>query len=505
MFAFALRRALWALPTLFGVSVVVFLLTTLLPDPTIGEAPASDVHARLVVEERRRAQFLDLPKFFNAHPRDVRTKVDACLEALSSDTPDADLCEQRLARLGGAALPYLVPRLDRLGPRERGRVALAIMPVARRMGLPDADTELAPERAALYWTHFWEDRSIDFTEAAVNRSVKRLAQRGTDLREQDLRLVDTFALEQVIAAMPRAEPEALVRLTRVASHVSGHELVLRDEATRRERRAVVKAWQSWWYVHANDYVALDGPERVAASISETRYAKWVLGAMTGQLGLSTRDGLPVLDKLLDRAVLTFTMAFLALLLSFAVAVPVGVLGAWRRGSAIDHVLAFLMLLLYSVPTFLLAHLLQRWSGESVVAPIVALATVSMSTMSQQQRAAMIDALSQDYIRAARAKGVGGLRIAVVHALRNALLPTVTTSGLQVPALVGAAFVVEEVFDIHGMGWETLRAIEAHDAAFVVAMTLLSALATTVFLVGSEVAYGMLDPRVRESQVRRRRA
>jgi peptide/nickel transport system permease protein len=138
-------------------------------------------------------------------------------------------------------------------------------------------------------------------------------------------------------------------------------------------------------------------------------------------------------------------------------------------------------------------------------PIVALATVSLSVMTQQQRASMVEALGQDYIVVARAKGARTLRIAVVHALRNALVPTITLTGVQFPALVGAAFVVEEVFGIHGMGWETLRAIESRDAAWIVAVTLLCAVVTTACLVLSDVAYGLLDPRVREQQIRRRRA
>ena len=138
-------------------------------------------------------------------------------------------------------------------------------------------------------------------------------------------------------------------------------------------------------------------------------------------------------------------------------------------------------------------------------PVIALATVSLSVMTQQQRASMIEALGQDYIRVARAKGARTLRIAVVHALRNALVPTVTLVGVQFPALVGAAFVIEEVFGIHGMGWETLRAIESRDAAWIVAVTLLCAVVTTACLVLSDVAYGLLDPRVREQQMRRRRA
>ena len=118
---------------------------------------------------------------------------------------------------------------------------------------------------------------------------------------------------------------------------------------------------------------------------------------------------------------------------------------------------------------------------------------------------MIDALGQDYVRTARAKGARTLRVAIVHALRNALVPTVTLAGVQFPALIGGAFVVEEVFDVRGIGWETLRAIESHDAAWFVAVTLLCAIVTTACLVASDIAYGFLDPRVRESQTRRRRA
>ena len=108
-------------------------------------------------------------------------------------------------------------------------------------------------------------------------------------------------------------------------------------------RAVVSDWQSWWYVHETDYIALQGGEKVTASVGQTRYAKWVLGAATGQLGLSTRDGEPIFEKLLARAPVTLGMALLALLLSAAIAVPLGVLAAWRRGHAIDHATAFVLL------------------------------------------------------------------------------------------------------------------------------------------------------------------
>jgi peptide/nickel transport system permease protein len=507
MLAFALRRAIWAIPTLFGVSLVVFLLTTLLPDPEAEKATApSDVAARLHRHELRRARFLDLPRLVNVAPLDVRSAVEACSGHIGANDQDARYCEARLARIGGAALPILLPRFEGLDPVARGRIAVALAPIARRMGIGEEEELTTPERAAPFWTRFWEDRSVDFTEPAVRRSVQRFAAREGELLEQNIRLVDTFALQWLILEMKNARsPESVARLARIASEIAERPRTLDDPS---HMRALVADWLSWWYVHETDYVLLRGGEKVTASIAQTRYAKWVLGSVTGQLGLSTRDGLPIFDKLLSRAPVTLGMAILALLVSVSAAVPIGVLAAWRRGHAIDHGVAAIVLLAYSVPTFLVAELFAtfgRASGLGIILPVLALATVSFSVMQQHQRASMIETLAQDYVRTARAKGARTLRVAIVHALRNALVPTVTLAGVQFPALVGGAFVVEEVFDVRGMGWETLRAIEAHDVAWIVAVTLLCATVTTASLVASDIAYGLLDPRVRERQTVRRTA
>lgn len=507
MLAFAFRRAIWAIPTLFGVSLVVFLLTSLLPDPA-SELAKDDVAAKMRAEDLRRARFLDLPRFLNTAPVDVRTRIDECITHMVTEDEGAAVCERRLAQIGGAGLPFLLPHLDDIPPVQRGKIALALAPIARRMGVGEERDLTDPDRAALFWERFWEDRSVDFTDPAVRREVDRLVKRGTDLREEELRNVDTFALRQLIDAMKATKDRAvLIRLTRLASHVADRDAIVAEEMTPSHVRAVISDWQSWWYVHETDYIALQGGEKITASIAQTRYAKWVLGAATGQLGLSTRDGEPLFDKLVARAPVTLGMALLALLLSTMVAVPVGVIAAWRRGHAIDHVTALVLLAFYAMPTFIVAEVLATFGqakDAGIVLPVIALATVSVAVMTQQQRASMIEALGEDYVRAARAKGARTLRVAVVHALRNALVPTITLAGVQFPALVGATFVVEEVFNIHGMGWETLRAIEARDAAWIVAVTLLCAVVTTACLVASDVAYGLLDPRVREQQTMRRR-
>jgi peptide/nickel transport system permease protein len=144
------------------------------------------------------------------------------------------------------------------------------------------------------------------------------------------------------------------------------------------------------------------------------------------------------------------------------------------------------------------------SGARVALAVTALAIGSFATLSRWQRGAMLEVVGREYVRTARAKGMPAWRIAVVHALRNALMPTVTLAGLHLPVLLGGAFVVEEVFALPGIGFETLRAIEAHDAAWLMAVVLVSAVAVTFGLVASDVAYGVLDPRVREVLRRRER-
>ncbi|MCL2776496.1 MAG: ABC transporter permease [Polyangiaceae bacterium] len=491
----------WAIPTLVGLSVVVFFLTTLWPDPQDGGGHA-DLAARLRTGELRRARFADLPRFFNSAPKDVRAHVNACIMHIVASDDDATLCEARLATLGGAALPHLLPRMGDLAPDARGRIAVALAPVARRMGIGTEEVLTDPNRATRFWRRFWADRSVDFTRPAVRRSLRRLETRASESLEEGLRLVDTFALADLVEALGRTtNTKALSRLTRVLSHATSRSAMVAEDADRNEAQAVVSGWLSWWYVHEADYVTFEGGDKIAASLTETRYAKWMLGAVTGQLGLSTRDGVPIAQKLAARAPITLGMAVVALLVAFAVAIPVGVLTAWWRGRSIDVVASVLLLAVYSMPTFLVAQLLVVFkSASGFVLPVLALATVSVAVMTQQQRASMIEAMGEDYVRAARAKGARPIRVAIVHALRNALMPTVTLAGLQLPVLIGAAFVVEEVFDIHGMGWETLRAIEVQDIGWIVAVTLLCAVVTTACFTVSEVAYGLLDPRVRQKQL-----
>jgi len=516
MLRVALRRILWAIPTLFGISLVVFFVTTLIPDPA---SAAHEAERRDPLSDPRRAQFKDLPRFLNPHPADVRSRAEADVVLIAAGGAPAESAARELVQLGGAALPYILPQLDNLGPGARARVAVALAPVAQRMGFTETGLD-EPGEASRFWERFWEDRAVDFTPPAVHRAVHRLTQQETALRERDLLELDTYALSDLILAMGDVtDRHALARLTEMASHVTGRPSLAMEDATLDDARRVRADWQEWWYVHREDYVAFDGTERVIARLADTRYGKWVLRGASGRLGVSSRDGEPILDKLEARAPLTLALTGLSLLLSYALAVPLGVFTAFRRGESVDLVLAVILFALYALPTFWAAEILARifapslvlttatagapaFSQTSFILGVVALSVGSVAVLSRYERASMLDVLRQDYIRTARAKGVPLGRLLVVHALRNALMPVVTLAGLQLPALFGGAFVVEEVFGLPGMGYETLRAVEAHDATWLTTTLLVLSVIAMLGLIATDVAAGALDPRVRDTMLAR---
>jgi ABC-type dipeptide/oligopeptide/nickel transport system permease component len=386
------------------------------------------------------------------------------------------------------------------------------------MGAAAPEALSDPSAAVLFWTRFWEDRALDFTEPSLHRAVHRLILRASDMREKDLVEIDTYALSAVVPAMLETDDrEALRALAALASHATGRDGTVPFDADDAALHRVVSSWQAWWQVHRSDYVAYDGPGRITATVLDTRYGKWIFGAATGRLGTSPIDGLPVAEKLRAKTPVTLLLTLLALLLSYAIAIPLGAVSAWWRGKPVDITLAIVLFAMYSLPTFWAAQLLEHtfarapsgapeplalshpaevWSR--LAAPVLALMVGSLATLSRYQRAATLETSRQDYVRTAQAKGASPLRQLVVHALRNAMLPTVTLAGLQFPALLGGAFVVEEVFAVPGIGYETIRAVEAHDTAWLVSIALVTAVVTTLALIASDVAHGLLDPRVRHS-------
>lgn len=248
-----------------------------------------------------------------------------------------------------------------------------------------------------------------------------------------------------------------------------------------------------------------------------QYFVWLGQALHGDLGQSIQLSQPVTQAIVQRLPITLELGVVSLIVSVALAIPLGVLAAGRRNTAIDWLINVTSLVGTAIPNFVLGLILILFLAVIVrvfppggyvpftedplenlhrlILPAVTLAAGAVAGNMRQIRASMIEVLGQDYIRTARAKGLSRGRVYFVHALRNALLPFLTIVGLQAGAILGGAVIIETIFLWPGVGQLAVQSILSKDYPVVQGIVLLSALSYMLVNLLVDVSYGVLDPRI----------
>jgi peptide/nickel transport system permease protein len=240
-----------------------------------------------------------------------------------------------------------------------------------------------------------------------------------------------------------------------------------------------------------------------------RYARYMGGAVTGDLGMSYSTNRPVAELIGARLPNTLILAFGSLLLVLIVAIPLGIALAVRQNSLFDNVMRVVTLLTAAMPSFWLGLMLiiffsvrLGWlpssgleSVKAAIMPLICLSVASWTVMSRLTRASMLDVISQDYIRTARAKGLKHGVIMRKHALRNALIPVVTSVGLLIGQVVGGAVVIEILFGINGIGKMMVDAVRQQDVPTIMGGVLISAVVIAIANLLTDLSYAVIDPRL----------
>ena len=250
----------------------------------------------------------------------------------------------------------------------------------------------------------------------------------------------------------------------------------------------------------------------------TQFFIWFRGVLTGDLGHSFYFRLPVTELIAQRLEPTFMLALCTIILTVTVAVPLGVLAAWRHGGWLDRGLMGFSVLGFSIPVFVLGYILiyvvslklnllpvqgyRRISGgfgpfiEHLILPSITLSVVYIALIARVTRAAVSEALTEDYIRTARSKGLSESRVLIRHALANAAVPIVTVIGIGIAILVGGVVVTETVYAIPGLGQLTVDAVLARDFPVVQGVILFFSVAYVLINLLVDLSYIVLDPRIR---------
>jgi ABC-type dipeptide/oligopeptide/nickel transport system permease component len=241
-----------------------------------------------------------------------------------------------------------------------------------------------------------------------------------------------------------------------------------------------------------------------------QYFSFLNGAAHGNLGTSLRTSEPVTTAIVDRLPATFELAAAAMLVAIVIAIPLGVIAAVGAGTSVDHIATTLALVGISMPNFWLGPLLAivfavelgwlpvsgRGTLAQLVLPAVTLGAPLAAVLARMTRASVIDELRELYVIAARARGVSRVRAVLKHALRNSLIPIVTVLGLQLGAVLTGAVITETIFAWPGVGRLLIQSIGFRDYPLVQGCILLIALTYVSMNLLTDLAYGLLDPRIR---------
>ena len=277
-------------------------------------------------------------------------------------------------------------------------------------------------------------------------------------------------------------------------------------------------------VMAGDQATLQDIESIRKRLGLDRplyeqFGLWVWSLVRGDLGTSLYSNLPVAQLIGQRLEPTLLLTIMTMVIAIVIAIPIGMLAAWKAGTLIDRCVMALSVFGFSVPIFVVGYALiyvfsitlgwfpvqgyksleqaGLWPAlHSLVMPSLALGQVYIALVARITRASVLEVLSEDFIRTARAKGVGTGRLLMVHALRNAAVPIVTVIGIGFALVISGVVVTETVFNIPGLGRMVVDAILNRDYPVIQAMIMLFSGAYVVINVLIDVAYCLLDPRIR---------
>ena len=276
-------------------------------------------------------------------------------------------------------------------------------------------------------------------------------------------------------------------------------------------------------VIAGDYASPEDIIRIRQTLGlddplHEQFLSWLWRLLQGDLGISIFSNLPVAKLIGQRLEPTLMLALVTLLVSVALAVPMGVLAAWKAGQLIDRAVMLFAVLGFSVPVFVLGYAMMwlfsiklkllpvqgyvsitdDFGGflERIILPSVALGVTYIALITRITRASMLEVLTEDYIRTAHAKGLSSRLVLMRHALKNAAVPIVTIIGIGVALLIGGVVVTESVFNIPGLGRLTVQAILNRDYPIIQGVVLIFSASYVVVNLLVDMSYTLLDPRIR---------
>jgi peptide/nickel transport system permease protein len=483
MRAYVLRRLLLMIPTFFGISLLVFLVLNLAPGRPGVQNQSGDVATEARGEATQesfkifREQFnLDKPVLFNTRfaldLAALREQVEVIAQARPASVAERVAAREQVEDLGNYAVPHLMAILneaDGAGRVEVRDTAAYLLRLTAPRRLVDAYNP-APSPAL----------------RALNNEIDAERSRLSELR---------YAFD----------------------------------APEEQKQPVLQGWRDW-YEQVRSRFEFSSSQKLAIFFLDTRFATYWKNLAQLDFGVSLATREPVMKTLLSKLKYSASLSLLSLLLAYAIAIPLGIFSAVRRGTQADRLLTVVLFMLYSLPSFFVATLLLYFFSEGsnyealrifptggfqsasfaelttleqigdvlwhLILPVGCLTYGSLAGLSRYMRTGLLEVIQSDYVRTARAKGLPEGLVIGKHALRNGLLPILTLLAGLLPAVLGGSVIIEYIFGIPGIGLWTIDSIQQRDYNVIMGVQLLSTVLVLFGILLTDLSYALVDPRIR---------
>ena len=569
MLNYILKRLLLMIPTLFAIVLVVFLLVNIAPG-TPGQVANASGSERADQAANTRESYrlfklqynLDKPIILNFRYFIGEERVVEALETLASTSSLRTPGEQLAHHVGLHSVAWINAALDNpptpVELSREGRAASGDV-IRAETKLEDWGEDVVPHLVRIVegYVALRGDGAGTRRYAIVDaRTQDRLRRGERVILDAESWRLDAATTERVrFLAVQRLSVSARRRVVVGEGERASEERLAENRAIvsennrvsawvwsfgapPEEQAEVVAQWTGWFNDVRDERYTRSFGSNLYQTFFDTRFARYMGNLLpfdfspsfrfrAPDLGTSMRYRRPVMEVIGEHWRYSVGLSIVSLLLAYIISVPIGVWGAVKRGHAVaDRGVGVVLFILYSLPVFFGATLLQTWltpargldwfpvsgfdDGRSLertalehlwvitkhmVLPVICLTYPSLAALSRYARSGLLEVIRADYIRTARAKGIPEWMVIVRHAVRNGMIPIITLLGSTLPAVIGGSIVIEYIFAIEGMGALMLQSIGQRDYNVIMGVLLLSSVLTLIGILLSDIAYALVDPRI----------
>ncbi|MDQ7825521.1 MAG: ABC transporter permease [Candidatus Eremiobacteraeota bacterium] len=486
MASYIVKRIILMIPTIFAISLVVFLILNFAPGKPGAQMTSGDSAQDATGSKREayrvfKTQFnLDKPVLFNTYPDLKKEKIRGYLKDIANESGKVPIkniikAQDTLEDYGQFAIPALVE----------------IMNTESDKKIRDTAVFTLYQNAPRPLREVYSGR-IDEKTKKQNEEIDR---ENTELKSYKFPVGDGTSAES-------------------------------DKALEAEKLAVIAKWNEW-YDGVKGRFTFTAGQKFSILLLDTRFAKYWWNLIHLDFGISHIDKQPVIKKILSKLKYSLSLSVPSVIIAYLISVPLGVFSAVKQNTAYDRYIAIVLFMLYSLPSFFVATLLLMYFSQGgnyfkwfptggyqgsnfaqmttleqirdvlwhLVLPLVSLTYASFASLSRYARSGMLEVIRSDYIRTARAKGLSEFVVVVKHAMRNGMIPIVTLLGTILPVVIGGSVVIEYIFGIPGMGLLTITSIFNRDYNVIMGIELIAAFLVLIGILLSDITYAILDPRV----------